>query len=231
MAQTPNRATRKAPAAAQPKSRTRVLIIDDHPIVRRGLVQTIDPEDDMEVVDQVESAAAAIDAVQQQAVDVAIVDLTLADAGGTELLKQLRAINEDILMLVFSMHDELLYAERALRAGARGYLMKQEGTDLIIDAIRMVLKGEVYLSEQMTRRMLGRMLGTKQDNGQSPLAALSDRELEVFEMLGRGHSTRDIAERLCVSVKTIESHRENIKRKLNLKSSAEMIRVATQWVD
>lgn len=231
MSTTPRNASKKAPAPPKPVKQVNVLIIDDHPIVRRGLLQTIDPEPDLHVVGQVESAAAAIDAVGDHDVDVAIVDLTLSDAGGTELIKQLKAINKELLILVFSMHDELLYAERALRAGARGYIMKQEGTDRIIDAIRLLLKGEVYLSEQMTHRMLGRMLGTKADEGQSPLAALSDRELEVFELLGGGHSTRDVAELLCVSVKTIESHRENIKRKLNLKSSAEMIRVATQWVD
>ena len=232
MAANSNKAAKKKPASPQPTTPIRVLIIDDHPIVRRGLVQTIAPEQDMEVIGQVQSAAEAITAVREQPVDVAIVDLTLSDAGGTELLKHLKAINEELLMLVFSMHDELLYAERALRAGARGYIMKQEGTDLIINAIRTVLKGDVYLSDQMTRRMLGRMLGNKQQgDDESPLAALSDRELEIFELFGRGSNTREIADRLCVSVKTIESHRENIKRKLNLRSSAEMIRCATQWVD
>lgn len=208
----------------------RILIVDDHPVVRRGLVAMINQEEDMEVMFEAEDYYQGLDNIRNEEIDLAIIDLTLKDIGGLELVKQVKAINENLPMLVLSMHDETLYAERVLRAGARGYIMKQEGTDKLIDAIRAVMRGDVYVSEQMSSRMLGKFVGGKRDTGSSPLERLSDRELEVFELIGRGFATREVAERLCVSIKTIESHREHIKEKLHLKNANELVQHATQWV-
>ncbi|MBI1371654.1 MAG: response regulator [Phycisphaera sp.] len=224
---------KKAANKPRPKTepiKTRVMIVDDHPIVRRGLAETIRQESDLEVCCEAEDARAAIAAIREGKPDVAVVDLTLKDIGGLELIKQIRAIDEDVIMLVLSMHDESLYAERCLRAGAKGYIMKQEGSERLVTALRTVLAGQVYLSEKMSARLLGKMVGGGTSAGASPLEALSDRELEVFELLGRGLGTRNIAERLCVSIKTVESHREHIKQKLNIKNATELVQHATQWV-
>jgi len=208
----------------------RVMIVDDHPIVRRGLVEMIEQEEDLNVIGEAEDAHSALQALKKLELDVAIVDLTLKDIGGLELIKQIQVLQPELPMLVLSMHDETLYAERALRAGAKGYIMKQEGTDKLITAIRTVLRGEIYVSEKMASRMLGKLVGGKARTDGSPLDRLSDREIEVFELLGRGLGTRQIAERLSVSIKTIESHREHIKEKLHLKNANELVQHATQWV-
>jgi len=171
-----------------------------------------------------------LEAIKQHPLDVAIIDLTLEGIGGLELVKQVRITNPELHLLVLSMHDESLYAERVLRAGARGYIMKQEGTDRLITAIRTILRGEIYVSERMASRMLGSIVGGRSSDSRMPLDRLSDRELEVFELLGKGMGTRQVAERLCVSIKTIESHREHIKLKLQLKNASELIQHATQWV-
>lgn len=213
-----------------PASTIRILIVDDHPVVRRGLVAMINQEPDMEVCAEAENYHQGLDEIRNHRPDLAIIDLTLEDIGGLELVKQVKAVDPEMLMLVLSMHDETLYAERVLRAGARGYIMKQEGTDKLINAIRAVMRGDVYVSERMASRMLGKFVDGKREGGSSPLERLSDRELEVFELLGRGISTRDIADRLCVSIKTIESHREHIKEKLKLKNANELVQHATQWV-
>jgi len=216
------------PAASDKK--INVLIVDDHPIVRRGLVELLNQEPDLKVCAEAEDARQALTAVKQHTPDLAVVDLTLKDIGGLELIKQLKHTHPELPVLVLSMHDETLYAERALRAGARGYSMKQEGPDKLAGAIRTVLRGEVFVSERMSSRLLGKLVGGRADVADSPLQRLSDRELEVFELLGRGLGTRQIAERLCVSVKTIESHREHIKDKLNLTNATELVQHATQWV-
>jgi len=212
------------------KPQVRILIVDDHPIVRRGIAAMIDQEPDLQVVAEAEGYHEALDIIRGQQLDLAIVDMTLKDIGGLELVKQVRAIDDELPILVLSMHDEALYAERVLRAGARGYIMKQEGTDKLVSAIRTVLRGDIYVSEKMASRMLGKLVGGSGDAGSSPLQRLSDRELEVFELLGHGQSTREVAERLCVSIKTIESHREHIKEKLQLKNANELVQHATQWV-
>lgn len=208
----------------------RIIIVDDHPVVRRGLVGMINAEPDLNVCCEAEDYYEGLDGIRNEKPDLAIIDLTLKDIGGLELVKQIRAINDELPMLVLSMHDESLYAERVLRAGARGYIMKQEGTDKLIDAIRAVMRGDIYVSEKMAARMLGKFVNGKREAGSSPLERLSDRELEVFELIGRGFSTREVAERLCVSIKTIESHREHIKEKLHLKNANELVQHATQWV-
>jgi DNA-binding NarL/FixJ family response regulator len=208
----------------------RVLIVDDHPVVRRGLVSMINQEPDMETCAEAEDFHQGLEAIKNHQPDLAIIDLSLKDIGGLELVKQVKVLYPEMPMLVLSMYDETLYCERVLRAGASGYIMKQEGTAKLIVAIRTVMDGEIYVSDRMASRMLGKFIGGKAGSGSSPLERLSDRELEVFEMLGRGLSTREVAERLCVSIKTIESHREHIKEKLKLRNANELVQHATQWV-
>lgn len=211
--------------------KTRILIVDDHPLMRKGLALSLAEDPSLEVVGQAadaEEALAAFDAIEP---DVAIVDVSLPGMSGLELIKHLIAIKPDLTVLVVSRHDEVLYAERAIRAGARGYVMKLEAGDKIVEAIRHVRRGGVFLSEEMKDRMLfGAAMGAKSPT-QSPLEVLSDRELEVFEMTGRGLATREIAERLHLSVKTVESYRARIKTKLNLNTAAELMQHAVQWVE
>ena len=209
--------------------RARVLIVDDHPVVRRGLAQVLGGTDDLEFCGEAETAADALQAVVDIGPDVAVVDLALKGKGGLELVKDLHARHPDLPVLVLSMHDESLYAERALRAGARGYIMKDGRMEQVVQALRDVLAGRVYLSQRMTSRLLGRLTGGGAANGESPISALTDRELEVFEMIGRGLATRDIADGLHLSVKTVDTHRENIKRKLNLATATELHRHAFLW--
>lgn len=207
----------------------RILVVDDHPIVRRGLREMVDDEPDLEVCGEAEDAAEALRQVAATDPDVVIVDLTLKAGHGLELIQQIHARHARVKMLVSSMHDESLFAERALRAGALGYINKQESPEKIIDAVRQVLRGEIYLSPRMANRLLHRIA----DGGpleKSPIESLSDRELEVFEMIGQGLSTKQIAAKLTLSHKTIETHREKIKTKLNLTNSTQLNRHATQWV-
>jgi DNA-binding NarL/FixJ family response regulator len=206
-----------------------ILIVDDHPIVRRGLVELINSDPHLRVTGEAEDYHGAIDALKQKRFDLAIIDLTLRDIGGLELIKQLKVLHPKLYMLVLSMHDESLFAERALRAGSRGYVMKQTGSIKLITAIHRVLSGEVYLSEEMASRVLDTMVGSSDRVKSDPLEKLSDRELEVFQSIGSGLTTRQVSERLCVSIKTIESHRENIKAKLRLSNATELIQHATRW--
>lgn len=209
---------------------TRVLVVDDHPIVRRGLAQLIEDQPDFEVCGEADSAAAVLELMRTSRPDVAIVDLSLSDTGGVGLIRDMRNWHPQLAVLVLSMHDEVLHAERSLRAGASGYIMKHQATERIIDAIRQVLRGEIYLSERMKERLLHRLVGDRDDTqSDSPLASLTDRELEVFQLLGRGLSTREVANRLCLSIKTIETHRDHIKSKLSLESGRELVRFATSW--
>lgn len=226
-------AKRAARSGARPSTarQANIMIVDDHPIVRHGLVQLINQEPDLDVVAEAENARSAMTAVKEHQPDLVVVDLTLKDIGGMELIKQLRSNYEELPILVLSMHDENLYAERVLRAGAGGYVMKETASEKLVEAIRTVLRGEIYLSEKMASRVLGRMVGHRAATlDRSPIETLSDRELEVFEWIGRGLGTRQIAERLCVSVKTVESHREHIKEKLKLGSAPELVQHATRWV-
>jgi DNA-binding NarL/FixJ family response regulator len=222
-------ATPRTQQAAQSGQKLRVLIVDDHPIVREGLAQMIDRQPDLMVCAMVDGVREAMSAIRDAAPNIAIVDLTLKDLGGLELVKMIAAAFPELPSLVLSMHDEKLYAERALRAGARGYIMKQEGTAKLMTALRVVLNGEIYLSEKMAARVLGKLVRGRVEADGSPLNTLSDRELEVFELIGRGFGTRQIAERLCVSIKTVESHREHIKQKLKLRNATELVQHATQW--
>jgi DNA-binding NarL/FixJ family response regulator len=204
----------------------KVFLVDDHPIVRQGLAQLIESEPDLVVVGQADDAYSAIKAMKAAAPDIALVDISLKEADGIELVKELQAQGVTFPILILSMHDESVYAERALRAGAKGYVMKQEPPATLLAAIRQVLGGEIYVSPKMGATLLRRMVGGKQPAAMSPIERLTDRELEVFRLIADGNSVRDIAEKLCLSTKTIEAHREHIKEKLNIKSSAALLRFA-----
>jgi DNA-binding NarL/FixJ family response regulator len=208
-----------------------VLLVDDHPVVRRGLGLMIDDEKDMQVCGEAESYEQALKAIQEIKPDVAVVDVSLSGRSGIDLIKELRTVAPTLPVLVLSMHDETLQAERALRAGAKGYIMKREAPANVIDAIRQVLRGGIFVSERMSARLLGSIADAPAGT-RSPLERLSDRELEIFNLIGQGLSPRTIAEKFGLSVKTIEAHRENIKGKLGLSSSHELIRYAAQhWLD
>jgi DNA-binding NarL/FixJ family response regulator len=209
-----------------------IIIVDDHPLMRKGLAMTLDAEPDLAVVGQMDSAEEALDEIESLAPDLAIVDVSLPGMSGMELVKHLQARMPEVKILVVSRHDETLYAERSIRAGARGYIMKLEAGDVIVKAARQVLQGGIYVSNEINERLLLSMAaGGRERIAQSPLEVLSDRELEVFELTGRGSSTRDIAERLHLSVKTVESYRARIKNKLNLDSANELMKHAVQWVE
>jgi DNA-binding NarL/FixJ family response regulator len=219
----------KGSAVPAPGTTKRILLVDDHPIVREQLTALIQREPDLIVCGEAEDANAAIKATQSLRPDLAIVDISLKDTYGIELIKHLKTVQPKLPVLILSMHDESLYGERALRAGAQGYLNKQEATKKVIDAIRRVLAGEIYVSEKMSAAILQRMAGGNASAGASPTAVLSDREMEVFQLLGQGLSVSRIADNLFVSVKTVEAHREHIKQKMNFKSSAELLRYAIEF--
>ena len=218
-----------APARATAPTKKRILLIDDHPIVRERLGELIAQEPDLAVCGEAEDAVEAVKAVEALRPDLAIVDITLKDTYGIELIKQLKDLHPALPILVLSMHDESLYGERALRAGASGYLTKQEATKKVIDAIRRVLAGDVYVSEKMAGTLLRKVAGVRTEAGGSPLDVLTDRELEVFQLLGEGLSVRQIADNLFVSVKTVEAHREHIKQKMKFKTSGELLRFAIEY--
>ena len=199
--------------------------------MRKGLALTLNAETDLEVVGQAADAEEALSMIDQLNPDLALIDISLPGMSGLELLKHLLAIRPGLLALMVSRHDEALYAERAIRAGAKGYVMKLEAADDIVHAVRHVLRGGIYLSEELKDRLLfGAAVGRKAPL-ESPLQVLSDRELEVFEMTGRGLPTREIAERLHLSVKTVESYRARIKQKLNIETGTELLQQAVQWVE
>ena len=207
----------------------RILIVDDHPIVRKGLAQLLAHEPDMEVCNGAESVNEALELVRACQPDLVVVDISLRDSHGIDLIVEIKAAYPRVKMLVWSMFDEKVFAERALRAGASGYINKQESVERVVDAIRQVLAGEMYLSPRMTNLFL-RRVGAGQALEEDPIGQLSNREIEVFEMIGKGLTTRLIARKLKLSPKTIESHREKIKAKLGLKNAAELARRAIQWV-
>ena len=206
-----------------------VFVVDDHPVIRWGYISLINQEPDLEVCGEADTAFEALDKIPEASPDLAIVDISLAGMNGIELTKQLQVLHPDLPVLIVSMHDEVLYGDRALRAGARGYIMKREVRTKIVEAIRRLLRGGTYLSDQMSTRLLNQYQGGRFDE-RSPIERLSDRELEVFELYGRGYSTREIAEALFISRKTVESHRNRIKDKLGLESTSQFLQRAVQWV-
>ncbi len=214
-----------------PKRKARILIVDDHPIARQGLAQLINEEPDLVVSWQAESAEKALQLISTDTPDLAIIDISLRDSSGLELVKNIKAQAAGVPILVFSMHEESFFAERALQAGALGYLTKQEPTESILVAIRRILNGDIYLSDQMTSWLLKKAGGNRAGLLQSPIRVLSDRELEMFQLFGRGKSPREIAASLHLSPKTVETHRSNILRKLKLKNAVELVRYACQWAN
>jgi DNA-binding NarL/FixJ family response regulator len=207
----------------------RILVVDDHPIVRHGFTQLLSAEPGLHVCGEAGDARAALDALAGASPDVVLVDVSLGATSGIDLIRELKARLPRVAALVVSMHDELLYAERALRAGASGYVMKHEATELIVRAIRSVAAGRMYVSEAVSLRLLQRWVAGGAPADGSPLDALSDRELQVLELMGRGLGTRAIAELLHVSVKTIESYRARLKQKMSLRSGVELVRFAIRW--
>jgi DNA-binding NarL/FixJ family response regulator len=210
--------------------KTKIIIVDDHPIVRQGLTELINSESDLEVCAQAEDAHQALKLIREVHPDMAIVDISLKQTSGMELIKDINAQYPRLQVLALSMHDESLYAERALRAGARGYIMKQEATEKVVSAIRKAQDGQLYVSDRMQERMVRKLVGSKSQVIASVVGSLSDRELEVFMLIGQGFSTRQIADKFHLSVKTIETYRAHIKEKLNLPSATEMLQYAIQWV-
>jgi len=208
----------------------RVLIVDDHPLVRTGFVQLISDEPDLEVCGEAADESEAMEIVASARPDLVIIDLSLAGGSGINLIERIKAHHHDVVMLVASMHDESLFAERVLAAGALGYINKQEAPSKIIRAIHRVLDGKVYVSDKLTERLLDGLTGMPNAPGQTPMQRLSNRELEVFELIGRGMTTGKIADHLKLSTKTIETHRENIKKKLGLASGQELTRRAMHWL-
>jgi DNA-binding NarL/FixJ family response regulator len=205
------------------KSKTpvkRLLVVDDHPMMRTGLAQLINNEPGLRVCAEADNAGQALAAVAREKFDLVLADISLPDKSGLELIKDIRAVRPELPILVVSMHDEMIYAERVLRGGARGYIMKQEGGNKFLQAIRQVLAGQVYLFS-----------GRQPADASSPVQQLSDREFEVFQLIGQGTGTRDIAVQLRLSVKTVEVHRANIKGKLGLRTATELVRFAVRWVD
>jgi DNA-binding NarL/FixJ family response regulator len=207
----------------------KILIVDDHSLVREGLRALLSSQPDFEVCGEATGIAEARRLIASTEPSVVIVDLSLPDGNGIELVKELKARGDEIKVLVLSMHDESLFAERALRAGARGYLGKHEASRTVIEAVRTVLAGKLYFSARLTEQMMHRAFGVSTGLERSPLELLSDREIEVFELIGQGLTVRQIAARLELSPKTVETHREHIKEKLAVKNTTELVRHAVQW--
>ncbi len=218
----------KETAAGQ---RKRILVVDDHPLMREGVAQWIGRAPDLEVCGEAESAGQALSLAEKLKPDLVVTDISLAGRNGLELIKDLGAVQPELPILVLSMHEESLYAGRALRAGARGYVMKRAGGDRVIEAIREVLQGRIALSAEMATHLLEEYSGRRSHSRRVPLPNLTDREFEVFQLVGEAKSNREIGEQLHLSAKTVETHRMNLARKLKLKGAAELLRFALQYVE
>jgi DNA-binding NarL/FixJ family response regulator len=225
-------ATLKQDHAKEPAKdkRTKVLLVDDHAVVRYGIAQLINQQSDLVVCGEEENASIALGAIAKVKPDLVIADISLKDSSGLELMRNIKAQYPGLTVLVVSAHDESIYAEIAFRAGALGYLMKEEALAKIITAIRRVLSGNIYVSDALAARMLHQQVRGQKDINESPVKGLSDRELEVFQLIGQWKKTKEIAQELHLSIKTIEYYREQIKRKLNLQNSSELTHYATSWV-
>jgi DNA-binding NarL/FixJ family response regulator len=217
--------------SGQHPNRKRVLVVDDQPITRYGLVHLINEQPDLEVCKEADSASKALAALNVCNPDLLLVEITLPDKSGLELIKDIAALRPQLPILVISIYDESIYAERVLQAGARGYITKREGGQKLMQAIRRVASGNIYLSERMSRQILEFFSGRQPARAGSPIQQLSDREFEVFELVGKGLSTKEIATKLHLSAKTIKAHRANVKRKLEVKTTAELISFAARWIE
>ena len=218
----------KAQAMNETK-KCRVLLVDDHPIVRQGLALLIDRETDLWVCGEADGAHSAFHAIATLKPDIVVLDISLNGPDGLDLLKNIRTRYPDLPVLILSMHDESIYAERALRAGAQGYIMKQEATEKVLVALRRILAHEIYVSDRISNRMLQRYMVSPNEGRPPSIADLTDRELEVFRLIGEGHSTRTIAGELHISIKTVESYQAHIKEKLSLRNGRELVQHAIQW--
>jgi DNA-binding NarL/FixJ family response regulator len=212
------------------QERAKVFLVDDHPLVREWLSQLIQREDDLAVCGEAEDTQEALNKIEETKPDIVVADISLKNTHGLELVKDLQARLPSLPVLVLSMHDESLYAERVLRAGAKGYITKQEATKRILQAVRQVLSGQIYISEKMASRMVHKMVLGRADSQKSSIERLTDRELEVFQLIGRGQGTRRIATDLHLGVKTVESYRARIKEKLKLEDGTQLLQHAIQWV-
>ena len=212
-----------------PKRQYRIFLVDDHPLVREWLTNLIQQQEDLVVCGEAEDVGQAQTEIEAAKPDVVIVDISLKGSSGMELIKIIKAQNPDIAVIVLSMHDEKLYAERAIRAGARGYIMKRETTKKIVGAIREVLSGKLHVSDQIAAMFTEKFVDRRLPSGGSPIETLSDRELEVFDLLGQGYETRRVAESLQLSIKTVQAYCARIKEKLNLANGTELLREAICW--
>ena len=208
-----------------------MFLVDDHPMMRGGLAQVVNQQKDLVVCGEASNASEAMQRISSAKCDLAVVDISLEGKSGLELIKDLQALHSSVPVLVMSMHDESLYAERALRAGARGYVMKKAGGEAVLQAIRQVLSGKIYLSEKMAAQVLDHFAGGSSGQRQSPVAMLTDREFEVFKLIGEGCLTREVAERLHISPKTVDVHRQKLKEKLKLPNGTALIQHAVRWVE
>lgn len=213
------------------KRKIKIFIVDDHALMRRGLTDLVNGEDDLTVCGEAEDAPGALSGVSKTSPDLLIADMSLRGSSGIELIKNIKALHSNLPILVLSMHDENIYAQRVLRAGAKAYVMKQDAADRVMQAIRKILKGEIYVSERVGSQMLQQIVQGHSPAESSPVDRLSDRELEVVQLIGRGRTTREIAKTLNVSIKTIESHRAHLKEKLDLKNATELVQFCVQWVE
>jgi DNA-binding NarL/FixJ family response regulator len=211
--------------------KTKVLLVDDHPLVREWLANLINQQPDLEVCGDADSAPKALQIIGAVQPEIAIVDISMEGGSGIELIKNIRATYPNVVVIVLSMHDEAIYAERSLRAGARGYIMKREATKRVLEAIRCVLGGKLYMSDKLAMMMAEKFVDGRPKKEGSVIEKLSDRELEVFQLLGRGYNTRQIADELHVSFKTVQSFCARIKEKLNFSNAAELLREAVRWHD
>ncbi len=221
--------TRQESQSKTERNKRKVLIVDDHPVVRDGLTSLINHEDDLYVCGQTGQAHQALGLITELKPDVVIVDITLGDSDGIELTKDIKARHAKLPVIVLSMHDESIYAERVLHAGARAYLMKDAISDKIITAIRTVLSGEIYVSDTMAKKLLRKLAGNHVDAIKSPINNLTDREFEVFRWIGQGYKSSKIAKRMHLSVKTVETYCARIKEKLDLANAAELLQYAIKW--
>jgi DNA-binding NarL/FixJ family response regulator len=215
---------------AQAIAKAKVFIVDDHPFMRRGLAATISDQEDLEVCGEAAGKSEAMQMIAETEPDLVVIDISLEDGNGIELIKDIKGRWPEMKMLVSSMHEESLFAERAVRAGAMGFINKGEPVEQFVEALRRVASGRIFLSQRMTDRMLNQAISQNDDPPASPYERLSDREMEVFEMIGSGLGTKQIAAKLELSRKTVETYREHIKSKLNLSNGTELTRHAVQWV-
>jgi DNA-binding NarL/FixJ family response regulator len=218
--------------SADPPSKTfKILLVDDHPVFCLGMSELINKEKDLIVCGNRPDAAGALEAIEELQPDLVIIDISLKDSNGIDLVEQIACEYPKLLVLVLSMYDESLYAQRALFSGAKGYIMKQKAVEQVVEAIRQVIKGEIYASQNIKDQVFKQLIYPQKSDGISPLNSLTNRELEVFRLIGEGLSSKEIARRLHLSIKTIGTHRENIKEKLQLKHHTELIKVAVHWSD